>query len=53
MRNVLGVKPSLSVITPLTRRTASCNLTSLSTTKERLRAPARHSSANRFIGLFM
>jgi hypothetical protein len=32
MRNVLGVKPSLSVITSFPRRTASCNPTSLSAT---------------------
>jgi hypothetical protein len=53
MRNVSGVKPSLSVVMTFPRRTASCNLTSLSATKERLRASARHSSAYRFIGLFV
>jgi hypothetical protein len=53
MCNVSGVKPPLSVITSFPRRTASCNLTSLSATKETLRASARHSSAYRFIGLLL
>jgi hypothetical protein len=53
MRNVLGVKPSFSVIRSFPHRSASCNLSSHSATKETLRASARHSSANRFIGLLL
>jgi hypothetical protein len=53
MRNVLRVKPSFSVVMSFPHRSASCNLTSLSATKETLRASARHCSANRFIGLLL
>ena len=53
MRNVLGAKPSFSLITLFPRRSAFCNLSSLSATKETLRASARHSSAHRFIGLLL
>lgn len=51
MCNIPGVEPSISLVTSFPRRRVSCNLTSLSATKETLRASARHSSAYRFIGL--
>jgi hypothetical protein len=53
MRNVLGAKPSFSLITSFPCRSAFCNLTSLSATKGTLRASARRSSAYRFIGLLL
>jgi hypothetical protein len=53
MRNVLGVKPSFSVVMLFPGRSGSCNHTSLSATRETLRASARHSSAYRFIGLLL
>jgi hypothetical protein len=53
MRNVSGIKPSFSLITSFPCRSASCNLTSLSATRETLRASARHSSSYRLIGLLL
>jgi len=53
MRNVSEIKPSFSLTTSFPCRSASCNLISLSATRETLRASARHSSAYRLIGLLL